>query len=71
MKTFLRALAVVSAVLVFLVVLRHRVSGQNGFSISLSSNFCNYTSPHDPCVLTYHNDASRDGVSSEETRALA
>lgn len=67
MKTFLRALAVVSAVLVFLVVLRHRVSGQNGFSISLSSNFCNYTSPHDPCVLTYHNDASRDGVSSEET----
>jgi hypothetical protein len=62
MKVFLRVLAVLLVVLVCFFAVR-RVSAQ-GSGVSLVQTFCTSSTP---CVLTYHNDNSRDGVNPNET----
>ena len=62
MKVLLRVLVVLLVVLVCSLAVR-RVSAQGG-GVSVTQTFCLGTTP---CVWTYHNDNSRDGVNPNET----
>jgi hypothetical protein len=64
LRTSYTAPASLAACLILLLGFPHPASAQGGFTISTTQTFCTSTNP---CVATYHNDVSRDGVNQNET----